>query len=120
MGTKAPALDFGALARQFKAAKECPLCASEYGDGERQFIRQQGGWRIAHLSCSRCGHAYLLYVGQVGTGTCVMGSVTDLSAKDLARLVKAPEWTDDTLLDAAHVLHSQSQALVARVAARFK
>lgn len=119
MGTKAPALDFGALARQFKAAKECPLCASEYGDGQRQVIRQEGGWRVAHLTCGQCGHAYLLYVGQMGTGTCVMGSVTDLSLDDFARVVKAPEWTDDTLLEAAQVLHSQSQALVA-CAARIK
>ena len=119
MGIKAPALDFGALARQFKAAKECPLCASEYGEGQRQVIRQDGGWRIAHLTCQQCGHGCLLFVGQVGTGTCVLGSMTDLSVADLARMVKAPEWTDDTLLAAAQVLHSQSQALVA-CAARIK
>lgn len=119
MGTKAPALDFGALARQFKAAKECPLCASEYGDEQRQIVRQDGGWQIAHLLCTQCGHAYLLYVGQVGTGTCVLGSVTDLSVADLVRINQAPEWTDDTLLAAAQVLHSQSQALVA-CAARLK
>lgn len=119
MGTKAPALDFGALARQFKAAKECPLCSSEYGEGQRQVIRQTDGWRIAHLTCTQCGHAYLLYVGQVGSGTCVLGSVTDLSVEDLTRVGKAPEWTDDTLLAAADILHSQSQALVA-CAARLK
>ncbi len=119
MGTNAPALDFGALSRHFKAAKECPLCSSEYGEGQRQVIRQDGSWRVAHMSCGQCGHACLLYVGQVGTGTCVLGSVTDLSADDFVRAVEAPEWNEDTLLDAAHILHSQSQALVA-CAARLK
>lgn len=82
---------------RLKLAAYCPLCGSR-SLREAQLLGGNGDTQLLHVTCKRCAASVLTLTLVRSSGAGAVGLVTDLSAEDAVRFVRAPAVsTDDAL-----------------------
>lgn len=74
---------------RLKLAAYCPLCGSR-SLRDAQLLGGNGETQLLHVTCKRCATSVLTLTLVRASGAGAVGLVTDLSADDVVRFVRAP------------------------------
>lgn len=104
------------LVRSLRWLQHCRVCNAGYKSDRMRLIDQTPNGSVIHLTCPRCTHAALAFIGSTpGGGMGCLGMITDLSATDAERLRDHVEINEDELISAADFIRSHSFQLVSYI-----
>ncbi len=76
----------------------CSKCKSRFTKEELQYIGEENGGTILHISCGTCRQNMLVSTLKKDGGIICQGMITDLSLDDAKRMLKAGKVSIDDVL----------------------
>ena len=83
-----------------KYISQCPSCGAKYTPEQARLLTKQGTANMVHITCTDCRGYFVAMIVQMGSGLSSVGTITDLSFEDMARLRAATPITLDETIDA--------------------
>jgi len=88
--------------------ERCPICQAMYAPGEIRLLHEREKSRLYHCTCRACGHAMMAVIFEGAGWLSSVGVMTDLEAKDAARLATVPPISSDECIEIHGAIEQQS------------
>lgn len=90
----------GLSEEEMKFLGKCPVCFSQFESGLIRLLEKKDEASSFHVTCVSCSTALLVVmISGRGSFATTVGVMTDLSARDAAKLAKVPVLTTDDVLE---------------------